>query len=205
MKSIILIVLLVCLGLLNPSFGQDSTQNSLKRGKFALQFQLDGNFTLKPFQETSFSGKYLITDLSAIRAGIQFSNSVDVESKIDDKDTTKQSSLNIKINAQYIYYLSVVDDICLYTGSGLSYGRDLYTNGSYYEEQDSWSIGLSGIIGMEWFVKKNISLSGEYSLVLNYYDNYYKGPDRNQIIERHIKKVSLSSYNQFKIGVSLYL
>jgi hypothetical protein len=187
------------------TFGQDSTQNSLKQGKFALQFQLDGSFTLKPFQETSFSGKYHITDLSAIRAGIQISNSVDVESKINDKDTTKQSSFNIKINAQYIYYLSIVDDICLYTGSGLSYGRDLYTNGGDYHDADSWSIGLSGIIGMEWFVKNNISLSGEYSLALNYYDNYYKGPDRNQIVERHIKKVAINSYNQFKIGVTLYL
>lgn len=185
--------------------GQDSTQNSLKQGKFALQFQLEGSFAVKPFQESSFSGKYHLTDFSAIRAGIQISNSVDIENKIDGKDTSKPSSLDIRINAQYIFYLSVVDDICLFTGAGLSYGRDLNINDIYWLEQDRWNIGLSAIIGTEWFVKKNISISGEYSIRLDYEDSYYKDIEGGKIFTRHRKNIYLNNYNQFKIGISLYL
>lgn len=205
MKNIISLTVVVIIFVSSLIIGQDSTQNSLKQGKFALQFQLEGSFTVKPFQESSFSGKYHFKDLSAIRLGFQIYNSTEVEKTKNGIDTSKSSSFNFRINAQYIYYLMVVDDMCLFTGGGLSYGKRIYRYQNNWPEQDSWEAGLSALIGMEWFVKKNISLSGEYSLILNYSDEYYKGPDRGQIVELHAKKVFLSSYNQFKIGISLYL
>lgn len=205
MKNIISLTLVVIIFVSSLIMGQDSTQNSLKQGKFALQFQLQGSFTLKPFQGSSFSGKYHLSDFSALRLGFSIYNSVDVDKTINDIDTNKSNSFEFLINAEYIYYLSIVDDMCLFTGGGISYGRDIYRYAKNWPEQDSWEVGLSALIGVEWFVKKNISLSGEYSLILNYSDEYYKGPDRGQIVELHTKKVFLSSYNQFKIGISLYL
>ena len=205
MKKSIPISVLLAIFLFNYGFGQDSTQNSLKKSKFALQFQIGGSLTLKPFQESSFSGKYHFTDFSAIRAGIQISNSVDIESKIDDVDSLKSNSLSFKINAEYIYYVGVEDDICLFIGGGLAYGRDFYNADGTYLSSDSWNIGLSAIIGMEWFVKKNISLSGEYGIILNYLNRYSTNLSRNVIINQHKTNFNLNSYNQFKIGVSLYL
>ena len=76
MKSI-LTVLLIVYFIFSNAYPQDSTQNSLKQSKFALQFQIGSNFNLQSFQGTTLSCKYHIFDKSALRAGISLSSNVD--------------------------------------------------------------------------------------------------------------------------------
>lgn len=184
-------------------FTQDSTTNSLKEGKFALQFRLDGSFTLKAFHGSSFSAKYHTSDYFAIRGGVMISNYSQIYNKLNGIDTSTSNSNEIEIISELIYYLKVVDDIALFTGGGLSYSR--YGNENQNNDNTDWGIGLSGIIGMEWFMKKNISLSAEYNLKLNYSDTNHEGYISGIWTRRHYTSIYFSSYNQFKIGISLYL
>jgi opacity protein-like surface antigen len=199
-----LFLLLLVLSLFIPQyFAQDSTQNSLKEGKFALQFRLDGSFTLKAFQGSSFSAKYHTSDFFAVRTGVMISNYSQIYNKYNGIDTSTSNSLEVEFISELIYYLKVVDDIALFTGGGLSYST--YRNENQNNDNTDWAIGLSGIIGMEWFVKKNISLSAEYNLQLKYADSNHEGYISGKWTQIHYTSFYVSSYNQFKIGVSLYL
>lgn len=200
--KIILSVLVISLSV-PQYFAQDSTQNSLQEGKFALQFRLDGSFTLKAFHGSSFSMKYHLSDYFALRAGVMISNYSQIYNKLNGVDTSTSNSNEVELITELIYYLKVVDDIALFTGGGLSYSR--YGNENQNNNNSDWALGLSGIVGMEWFVKKNISLSAEYSLKLNYADSNHEGYISGAWTQTHFTSVYFSSYNQFKIGVSLYI
>jgi hypothetical protein len=176
MNSTISYILIFCLFLSPNLFSQDSTRNSLAKDKFALQFQVNG-FYFQPFLGSNLSCKYHVSDNSAWRLGIGISASTDLSNKIDDTAITNDEYLSFNLNIQYIHYIKTVDDVSLYAGSGPYYSRLFSKSGSWQYRDNNWSLGLNGIIGVEWFFKKNMSLSGEYGLSAGYRISKYVNTD----------------------------
>lgn len=153
-------------------------------------FQVNSNVALErtilsiqPFQSGVF-GKYHFTNRDAIRAGIDFK--LDTR-KREDNATFGRSfeSWNRKFSllAQYVFYPAPEAVIHFYFGggptAGFSSGLGTATNTSvdslgnpifypYRVEDSEWSVGLSGLFGIEWFATKHLSLLAEHRGALNY-------------------------------------
>lgn len=182
---------------------QDTTQLPLKKSKFALQMQMSGLLNLRPFQGNVLSGKYHISDQSAIRLGFSISNSYSFYNVEVDEEQGKGQSFSFELNAQYIQYIKTEDDIAVFLGCGPSYDKQLYSAYSSSLRQNNWSLGIDGIIGVEWFFKRNMSLSAEYGLELNYSET--RSSDYNDPRGNIHKSIGTSSQNMFKIGISVYI
>lgn len=198
MKSVLIGILTIWL-FSQSDYAQDTTKNSLKQSKFALQFQIDNNFTLKSFQGNTLSFKYHIYDESAVRLGFSVNGFVETNRQKNDIEVSRTKSYEFTINAQFIQYIKTFEDVSLYTGGGpLFFKRYNTTSSPGYENM--WYLGLSGILGIEWFFKKNMSLTAEYGLSLiysvrdeKYSDHYYS------------KEIILGENNMLKFGISIYI
>lgn len=110
----------------NVIFPQNESYLDSLDGKFALQFQITENFSLSNFQGTVFSGKYNFSNRDAIRLGVSVEytdlNSDGTRSRPDtnlvDTNSRTTNRFNIVINAQYLYTLTVLNDIGFFMGVG---------------------------------------------------------------------------------------
>ncbi len=180
---------------------QDSSNTSLVKDKFALQFGVRG-LNLDAFQGSNLSCKYHISDKSALRLGFDLSARNDLENRINNINGDKYESFSTSLNIQYVEYVKTEEDISLYFGSGPYYSRYFSKSVSNYYNENAWSLGVNGIIGLEWFFKKSMSLNGEYGLSISYNRSRYIDSDKNNLF---VQSISVGSKNQFKIGLSVYL
>ena len=119
----------------------------------------------------------------------------------------------------YIWWSSISHRVNLYYGLGplLEYGHSKYIyitnleNSSDYKSlEDIFSIGINLLLGVEVFVSSNISLLGEYRLVLKRSGKkrlgYERKPDENTWKKDGKFTESILKYevNKFRIGVSIY-
>lgn len=139
--------------------------------------------------------------------------------RIEDSDDYRGG-----IDIQYIRYISDGKTANLYLGCGpYSHFSRMLIQYNYLrpssESNESSSVdttgkafyqyylsfGFTGIIGIEWFPSKSISLHAEYGLSLEYkyswdIDQYYTGENRLEI-----KRWKYSIYNNpIKLGISIY-
>lgn len=198
-------VILLMGALENVSAGsQSDSLKSLRKGATALQFQIAPNFQLSSFQGAIFSGKRHFSDRSALRVGLDlkgtfFNDERDRENTVDtltssdflEKDGNSQS---YGVTAQYVYYPNPNPKVNVYLGSGpfVSYNR--FTRDESRERQDpfqessqlvsssgsGWTVGLSSVLGAEWFIAKNISLSAENRFLIGYHSNKTEGSVESQ-------------------------
>jgi opacity protein-like surface antigen len=202
MKSIFFIILSMLI-FSSGLFAQDTTIIPLQKGRLALQFLVNYDFTLRPFQGGTISAKYHLGDNTAIRFGIGLFGSLGLKSNLNSIDTTKAQNININLAAQLIEYLETVDDISLYAGAGPYYTRYFYKSVVSQMRSSEWSLGVSGVLGVEWFFKSNMSLSAEYGMLI-YYDKYYYHSTYSADNENS-SSLGITSDNQFKFGLSIYL
>ncbi|MBZ0198551.1 MAG: hypothetical protein K8H86_01700 [Ignavibacteriaceae bacterium] len=167
----------------SAGFAQDSTLIKLKN-HFALQFQLGDNIRLTSFEGFTISGKYHLSKF-AIRAGIEAGNfNTKSNNRNFTADTLTSSTeeenhgINIRINLQGLYYFNVYKDVAAYTGGGPFFAFYKRNKTAYYnysspekkiQKENSTEIGLTALIGVEWFVKENIGLSAEYGINFSNY------------------------------------
>ena len=164
-------------------------ENSLKKGKWALQFEVNRNLDVRGFQGQTLSIKNHTADNRAYRLGIT------VALEVGDGETarfnrgynTRPSHIDFNsrrfdVNLQKIFYTDITAPVNIFYGIGvatsLAHSRNeyvqIYTYDTITENNfqssitDSWSAGVSGIFGAEWFFATNMSLLGEYSTVINY-------------------------------------
>lgn len=183
-------------------FGQDSTHNSLVPGAFALQFQSNG-FYLQPFQSGGFSCKYQTSSLSAFRFGVGVNARSNLSQTVVGYIYSSGDYISIDIDLQYQRYLKTAEDISLYAGAGPYYSCDFYERGNTLYDSDYWSVGFKGFVGMEWFFKKSMSLSGEYGISAGYHFSRYV--DSDGMNSRTGDGLSIGTTGQFKVGLSVYL
>jgi hypothetical protein len=173
---------------------QPSHANSLKSGAMALEFGIRNNLTLSSFQGATLSAQYNLSQTNAIRAGVGLSgNNGDSNTlgSLTIADTNANSSSGgssqnsdaITFTLQYLWYMNPDDIVNFYLGAGpqvqyshshdneqtISASSNNYWSKSIYNYTDnSWWVGVSAVMGVEWFVTKSISLHSEYGISILY-------------------------------------
>jgi hypothetical protein len=193
--------------------------------KWALLFQVTDDYFLTSFQGSSFS---IMRNLSAtrhIRLFLTLSGSV---SDTDYKNNTSinrgdtRNSIYYQIGCYYIMNRLSNDSFVPYIGAGpvLSFNYykqeydDSYTNNSKSTSKNiTLGIGAAGILGVEWFVKKNVSLLAEYSggLAYNYTKSESKSEQKNDNGQYVLMNKNEIDTNEFdfnsssvRVGLSIY-
>ncbi len=201
----------------------DKATTTLQNKHWALQFHIASNFSITSFQGSLISLKRQFSEHSALRFGVSFGSNIsnlDADSRvfpadtIQSKNNMKSNGLTLGIVTQYICYSTIDEDIVAYYGAGprLSIMHSKHDTESLNNDQttrtQSWGAGLNGVFGVEWFVKKNLSLSAEYTGSVDYnYSNqkniskYIGGP--KYISESNSHGFNFGS-NYVNFGLSVY-
>ncbi len=220
-KSFFLVLFIISYSYL---FSQDSTKTNSVSERFALQFQIDQNFTLSNFQGSVFSGKYNFNKNLAVRVGLSImgsssDNTTDnfYDNTLEENSKTDQSVFSTKIATQLLYYLARFNDVSFYLGGGPFYHYWNATNENNTlrndmpifskTERTMKGFGVESVLGVEWFVKDNISLSSEYGFEFRSTDREEKNENRtNEISNNNNLNGSSVAFNAstVKFGLSVY-
>jgi len=213
--------------------GSAGTENGLHTGSWSFQFQIEDDFTLKSFQGALFSCKYHLSDKTALRLGASVSLMVndifdDNVSQIEDSLIAKMTgdreyeSYGFGVSLLYTRYPNPARDLTAFWGIGPSIGysrdeslqkmKDYYHSGFLGTSRSvlkQWLVGLKGILGVEWFFHKNISLLAEYGFSISRL--WSESESRRQRSDRDIVTSSTSDGDTWdfdaeavKLGLSVY-
>jgi opacity protein-like surface antigen len=170
------------------------SENSLKDGSWAFQFQIADNFTLGAFQGTIISAKRHYSENSAIRLGtsLSFTTSDDdgtgtslQADTIFDMSTRNGSGngQSVQVMAQYLYYPNPLGLVNIFFGAGpqIQFSRshtdvnqvrsvsgNFMATDNATRDTKSWAIGANALAGVEWFVTRSLSVHAEYGLLVQY-------------------------------------
>jgi hypothetical protein len=213
------IFIIVSLILFSNAFSQEDINNSMKFSK-ALQFQIDENFTLKDFQGALISFKKHLGNSRALRVGLStgfqlYTDECHPEGTCSEVRKTDCHNFSLGIYSQYLFYSKSNSGTQFFGGAGptIEYSRrksDIeykrYNNITDKSGCVKYHIqgGLSGVMGVEWLFRENMSLSAEYGMHFSY--NYSKlkvTRDDEFKIENTNKSWRLES-NPIKFGLSIY-
>jgi hypothetical protein len=196
-QRIVLLMLASLIVLLtSQAQNQSSDSTSLREGVWALQFGISGNFTLTSFQGSTLAAKYQLSERNAIRGGVTITGSMidgngSYTGTVADTGignapgNTSTRSANVSFVLQYLWYVNPNGPVHLFAGLGpsLSYSYSnssseysyLYTGAPAHWVTNKgasssilWAPGLSGVVGIEWFASRWLSLHAEYSEGLQY-------------------------------------
>ena len=179
-----IISLLVCAGF---AITASAGENSLKKGAWALQFQVVQNFQLASFQGSTISIKKHTSDGSALRAGVSMDFSLqDTDGTNTVNDTIVQSEdsddnmTSFGFVVQMIKYPNPLAATNLYYGIGPTFAYSHFKDYQVIEDpidgdirsddrrRTRWYAGVSGVVGIEWFPRSDISFLAEYGVSLYY-------------------------------------
>jgi hypothetical protein len=135
---------------------------------------------------------------------------------------SKQNAQTVDLTLQRVFYPNPDSKINLYYGLGpRGYYRHTHskqlrdmtdsTSTETINTLNNWEVGVAGVLGVEWFVTKSISLLGEYGSSLMYEHNKSRGeqtqvrPDGTRVLwnESTTKGVSFGA-SAVKFGLSVY-
>jgi hypothetical protein len=205
---------------------QDSTSQQIDlTGKFALQFQIAENFKLTSFQGSIISGKYNFSNSLALRFGVSFNARNDKYDQDNSNVNTNNKYLSVdeiadysvQIKPQLLYSSSIVEDVSFYWGGGLTliYEHNAQNSKStvdtllttYEYNSSGFGYGLEAVVGVEWFVKKNISLSAEYGLQVSHIKvniEQKRVENGSNILNKNDNSYTRSNGNLIRMGLSVY-
>jgi hypothetical protein len=161
-------------------------ENSLQEGAWALQFAIDRDFQLRSFQGATISLKKHRSDGSAWRLGLGLALDFDTGEDFStsgsgytaDSDANSQA---ISLVIQKIIYTAPDAPMNFFYGYGptSSYSHSSSTrtiiypsSGTNFQEKEktrhSFSAGISGAVGVEWFPTRSISILAEYGTAMTF-------------------------------------
>jgi hypothetical protein len=206
---------------ISTGFSQSTSYLDSLDGKFALQFQINENFSLSDFQGTVISGKYHFSKRDAIRLGLEIilSDSEyetivnNLDTNIVDQSVTDTNNFGFTINSQYIHYIRGTDNISLFGGIGPYFryykstrNRELVVDeieNIIESENENYGIGLDLLVGVEWWFHKYMSLSAEYGLKFSYLSSKSSFEDDSVKGESESKAYNISG-NHINFGITVY-
>ena len=206
-------------------------ENSLKKGKWALQFEVNQLIDINAFQGSTLSIKKHTSDGSAWRLGLTLhfdvrdeSTEILISQNIKAPGFSDVTDVMIGIAFQRVFYPNPNGDVNLFWGLGPTYSyryrlndrENISRDGSYQEkrkiEEYNWSLGINGILGVEWFATKSISFLAEYGTSVTY--NYRNSRNIRKSVRDGNVRYSQNSTNklnevrlassQVKFGLSVY-
>lgn len=154
------------------SASTDSSNNSLQKGRFSLQFGIGQNLTINAFNGYTISCGYNLTDHISARFGIEGSyrnNTVNVTWDDTLSRDEYDFGYSFTVDPSLIYHFNHKATIVFFAGAGpfISYSHSK-TKGAYDYYQldltttDSWEAGAKFLAGCEWFFMKRVSLFADY-------------------------------------------
>ncbi|NLT50263.1 MAG: outer membrane beta-barrel protein [Ignavibacteria bacterium] len=205
--------------------GKTDSTHSLKAGSWALQFGISNNFTLSNFNGSTFSGKYHLTDNSAIRVGLTLSGQTgdrdqSSSTKYNPSASNEQSKpfedYNLTLKTAYLFYPNNDKQIKLYFGAGPILGWSKYevsgTDNNYQNDtlnnsltekitRNNLQVGLNGILGAEYFLTSYLSVHAEYSATFAYQIQKQKNSgERIYIYDKNNPQITESDIKQTSWG-----
>ena len=206
-------------------------ENSLKKDKWALQFQVSNFVNVSSFQGSTFSLKKHVSDKAAWRLGLTLHFEVkDENTEIILYPNTNAPGYNdltdvrIGIALQKVFYPNPTADVNVFWGMGPTYSyeyrlsdrENISIDRTYQDKRSfeihSWSLGINGILGVEWFATKSISFLAEYGTAVTYSSRITRIIRRSvrddflyldQDSTNRLNDISLSS-SRVKFGLSVY-
>jgi len=181
----------------------DSTLNSLHKNKLAFQYESGFNFSGHSFIPIVMSLKYHFTDKSALKFSVGLNpgeRGFDMRHGFDPRHNNDTMYYNNRLDDRhgnierlnftlsYMLYPAPRKEINLFFGLGPRFGtgtqyfkypENVERDSAQSYKNSSWSIGLSGIVGAEWFVTRSISLFTEYDVAAGYQKRDYWDADYN--------------------------
>jgi len=228
-------ILLLVLALPLQSAAQPSDNNPLTEQSRALQFQISSNFTLSSFQGATLSYKHHLAPSQALRIGFDLSlndassdwtqNAFNNDTlTISDNSKRDQANYTIRLNTQAIWYSESSLGISFFYGTGpfLSFSRltqkeeRVLSPVSFPQSKSTsegsattWSLGLTGLAGVEWFVSQSISLHAEYGVSLGY--SWIRNESKTDLSTQGSRSATEGSANSWQLsgngvrfGLSVY-
>ena len=164
-----------------PAIAQDNA--GPEGGDWALQFQITDDFKLNQFQGSIISAKYHSSEQNAWRVGLGLDFRSSTEEREDSfegvpvSSGSSESSLqSVQLGFQYVRYVNPEAKVQFLFGGG-PFGMWTSSSLDQFDEAgepvatsgtDLWEIGLSGLVGVEWFVASRIGLHAEYGFQFGY-------------------------------------
>ncbi len=208
------------------TFSQDTNRinyNCLGDKKWSLVFEagtIFGSNNSSNYKSFLLTGKYHLDKSNAVRLfigtyGNKSEGDVSGISSYDYLMDKYSNSFNLEGGLQYVRYLNADSKVKVYfcLGPYVKYNYYQYyresMNGHEYDEtiDETWGIGCSASLGVEYFILDNISLVGEYSAngtigksqsIQNYLSEY-----GIQFL-RINKDKSEFEFNKMRLGFSVY-
>jgi len=208
---------------------QDTTARdhppAFQKGGWGLQYEatsLDGG--LSGFQGSLFSGRYHFSPRQALRVGISVNVLTRDEEEVDElrRDTlamdrveqrSERDFRDYALSVEYVHYLRPTDRLFVYAGVGPRVGyntsrqeQTIPDQGESRSEKDVvertiYRVGLTGALGVEWFVHPHISLSVEYPFGVEYINRDEESTSRlleDGSVER--EQTSRTETDRYEIG-----
>lgn len=210
---------------------QENLKEESSEDLWALQFQIASNFTLTTFGGSTLSLKRKLSDCTSLRFGLGINSAIfdsDIEvyptpsNGINRGTNNNETKFGLDISALYLWNTENKNNISAYYGLGplvgFSYSKTKTENFTVFADTrvnvwqtttiNSLAIGSIGVLGVEWFVKENISLVGEYGAALTYNYSSEKRIDdtsdhRGSTTENNVDNFRLYSLGA-KLGIAIY-
>ncbi len=188
-------------------YSQDSLKANFPTNHFAILFQVEDLLEITSLYNGVLSVKYLFKNADQLRLSISFGLS-----KYESDNTLFSKEINDKTYhfstyAQYLFSITSYYDFLLFTGGGPFFGY-YYQDVFSLESGNNLSIGyrkfidfgISFIIGIEWFLRKNLSLSIESGFALSYLKESKYSSTSNDYIDQHYNIKESGT----RLGIALY-
>ena len=225
---------LLLLSYSQPGYSQEINDTSKVFQDFSLQFRVV-LFELRSFQGGLISFKYHFNDHFALRTGIGLS--IDNFDKEEDRELLYVDTLTYNAKSEYrrftfispiqfLFYINPENDIKVFVGLGpyFTYSNNTMKNTDYDHSNDfygniyiesiskNYSLGLSSVYGVEWFITENMSLTAEYGFTFSFYNressrvNMRVNPEYENIVERSKIKSEGWQFTSTGVlfGISIY-
>ncbi len=214
MKKIVLFAILLT-SILFSQTKPDSSAIPLK-GKFAVSFSVSDLVDFSSLDGAFISGQYNFTNNSAVRFGFGMSEgNLDLETAYFTDDSLTSFKADSKdsyvwtLNLFYQYRFAANDNLNLFFASGVYYSYGESTNEYTQYNKDTRTmndIGVPVILGVEWFVRSNISLFAEYGFDMKYeYDKRTVESNDNVTYITEITQIDRSvSARSVRLGISFF-
>ncbi len=158
-----------------------AANSAMTKGAWAMQFQINQNFTLSSFQGATLSLKRHYSPSKALRFGLNLGGGFSNEksrSEFGSQAESDGNNQNLGFACEYIVYPSSDSRAKFFFGTGpsVNFSRSKNTESQgntqpllrSINKNTIWSTGFSGVIGVEWFANSQISFLAQYSSFLGY-------------------------------------
>jgi opacity protein-like surface antigen len=222
-------LVLIASCLLLVSISHADTEYDLD-GKRAFQFGIQDNFNLQAFQGGTISYKKHFSNSKAYRLGLDLvfdfdsdENAIVIDDILTSMGESDRNTQRINLRVQRLFYRNQTSRVKPFLGIGPVFGfghskiKTISENpriGMIRENTStsySWSFGITGIAGIEWFASSNISLLAEYSSEVLYKYSNTKSERYDSFVDDGTTRISDGTYKNLefqpshvRFGLSVY-